>query len=145
MCLDVRMSHVRKPIAELECFKTLRYNGRGVWATPYQDVPVVKRTGWFMPMRPSIRRAREYRNCEMVEGGYIHAYINPDLTAYPFCDVDKVYKTLPKRPSPGQCYKFACIARDVVAVGYNNDLVCRAIYIPAFDLTGQHRNAILDM
>lgn len=148
MCLDVDKSHVRNPIHEMECFKILRYFGNGVWATPYQGVPVVKGSGWFMPANPTKRKVREYRKGEIVEGGYIHAYTSPTAYVWWARMTDVVYDKLPAQPKAGGCYRFRCIARDVVALGdpdYDYDLVCRALYIPAFDVTGQHRNAILDM
>lgn len=145
MCLDVTKSTVRKPIYEMECFKILKYLGNGQWATPYQDSPVVKGTGWFMPVAPAKRKVREYRKYEEIEGGYIHAWVDPICRVY-FSDVQSnTLDKLPSRPQRSACYRFRCIAREVVAVGDHEDIVCRALYIPAFDVTGQHRNAILDM
>lgn len=148
MCLDVDKSHVRNPIREMECFKVLRYLGKGIWATPYQEAPVVKGSGWFMPTEPAKRKVREYRKGEGVEGGYIHAYTSQTAYVWWAGMSNAVYDKLPTRPKAGDCYCFRCIARDVVALGdpdYDYDLVCRALYIPAFDVTGKHRDAILDM
>ena len=138
MCLDVIKSHVRKPIKEALCTKVLEYAGRGRWMTPYREVVVPVGTGWFMPMRPATRQVREYHRREIIEGGYIHAYEEGRHHA-------RAYTKLPSRPIVGGWYDFEAIARDVVAEGEYGDLVCRAIYIPAFDKTGEHRNAILDM
>lgn len=148
MCLDVAKSHVRKPIAEMECFKILRYGGSNSWMTPYQDSVVVRDTGWFMPKEPAKRKVREYRKLEVIEGGYIHAYTNPIKGIWWSSYLhDGSYDNMPRTLRIGSCYRFRAIARDVVALGddYDSDLVCRALYIPAFDITGKHRNAILDM
>lgn len=143
MCLTVEKSHVRNPIHEMECFKILRYHGKGVWTTPYWDAPVVKGAGWFMPTEPARRLVREYRIDEVIEGGYIHAHTSPIPGVWWSGMTTAVYDKLPPRPKAYMCYRFRSIARDVVAVG-DDDLVCRALYIPAFDVTGTHRNAILD-
>ena len=140
MCLTVDKSHVRNPIPEMECSKVLEYVGKGVWRTPYRDIVVPVGTGWFMPFRPAARRVREYRRYEIIEGGYIHAYDMMRAGRY-----ERPRTTLPKRANKGNWLTFAAVARDVVAEGEYGDLVCRAIYIPAFDKTGKHRNAILDM
>lgn len=147
MCLDVVKSHVRKPIAEMGCFKILRYHGAGVWTTPYQDSPVVRGTGWFMPKKPARRQVREYRKGEEINGGYIHAYTSPRESVWWSDMSSTVFDKLPSRPERGMCYRFRCVARDVVAFGEvaHHDLVCRALYIPAFDVTGDHHDAILDM
>lgn len=149
MCLDVHKSHVRKPIGEVECFKILQYEGDGKWATPYQYSTVVEGTGWFMPHKPAKRQVREYRKNEIIEGGYIHAYTTPNKGIFAFSVYDGVFDELPSKKilKVDHHYRFRCIARDVVAVGdmWDQDLVCRALYIPAFDITGEHRHAILDM
>ena len=147
MCLDVEKSHVRKPIPEMVCYKILKYLGAGVWATPYQEAPVIKGSGWFMPKTPAKRKVREYRKGEAIEGGYIHAYTSPSEYVWWSGMSDAVYDKLPSRPKTNSCYRFRCVARDIVALGdeCDNDLVCRALYIPAFDVTGKNRNAILDM
>lgn len=144
MCLDVEKSHVRKPIPEMVCYKILKYIGKGVWATPHQDAPVVKGTGWFMPKKPAKRKVREYRKGEEIEGGYIHAHTSP--TDWWSSMTSTVYDKLPSRPKDGICYRFRCVARDIVAVGddCDNDIACRALYIPAFDVTGKNRNAVID-
>src|SRR5512139_3553275 len=137
MCLEVIKSHVRKPIPEVECYKELVYAGKGTWKTPYRDVFVPVGTGWFMPIDPAKRRIREYRISEGIEGGYIHAF-----TANRFGD--RLWQTMPKRLALDASVYFYAVARDVVAEGnWNGDIVCRALYIPAFDLTGEHRNAVL--
>ena len=140
MCLDVVKSFVRNPIAEMECGKMLQYAGKGVWVTPYREVVVPADTGWFMPTEPAKRRVREYRRYEIIEGGYIHAYDDKRWGRS-----TKRYTSFPKRLKVGEWYTFVAIARDVVATGDWHDIVCRAIYIPAFDVNGNHRNAILDM
>lgn len=138
MCMYVTKSHVLKPIQEVECFKDLRYVGGGRWATPYRSVTVPEGTGWFAPLKPARRKVREYRIDEIIEGGYIHAFTGSSH--------EKLYSTLPARPKLGRTYSFKAVARDVVARGeWNGDIVCRALYIPAFDRTGEHRDAILDM
>lgn len=146
MCLYVVKSTVRKPIAEMECYKILMYNGSGRWVTPYQESLVVKGTGWFMPTDPARRKVREYRKDEEINNGYIHAFRAHDSRVW-CADImfDGIYDRLPRDPRYQSCYRFRSIARDVVAVGVNEDLVCRALYIPAFDITGKHRNAILEM
>lgn len=140
MCLDVTKSYVRNPIAEMECGKILQYNGKGVWVTPYREVVVPVGNGWFMPMKPAKRRVREYSRYEIIEGGYIHAFDHKRWSAN-----TKQHVSFPKRLKVGTWYTFAAIARDVVATGDWHDIVCRALYIPAFDKTGEHRNAILDI
>lgn len=146
MCLDVEKSHVRKPIHEMECFKILRYVGGNVWETPFQDKRINRGTGWFKPLNPAKRKVREYRKCEEIEGGYIHAYTDPEADIW-WNSADGVHDKMPKKANlkPGKCYRFRCVARDVVALGISSDIVCRALYIPAFDITSKHRNAILDM
>lgn len=137
MCLDVVKSHVRKPIFEVECFKELEYVGRGQWATPYRNVMVPVGSGWFMPIEPSPRRVREYRREEIIEGGYIHAFTENRYG-------EKLWDRLPARYMVGSTARFQAVARDVVAFGeWNGDIVCRALYIPAFDVTGEHRHAEL--
>lgn len=147
MCLEVNKSHVRKPIPEMECYKLLQYVGNGEWATPYQSNPVPQGTGWFMPEKPAKRKVREYRKGEDIYGGYLHASLNPRVATMFGRTMATTYETLPDSPIRNRCYRFKAVARDVVALGakYRMDLVCRALYIPAFDKTGKHRNAILDM
>lgn len=145
MCLDVTKSTVRKPVHEMKCYKILKYLGNGQWATPYQDSPVVKGTGWFMPLKPAKRKVREYRTYEEINGGYIHAHTSVAEVVWWANMTDAVYDKLPSRPVADKCYRFRCVARDVVAIGCHDDIVCRALYIPAFDKTGEHRNAILEM
>ncbi len=147
MCLEVAKSHVRNPIAEMECYKILQYNGGGRWITPYQSNPVPGGTGWYMPAEPARRKVREYRKGEDIYGGYIHASLNPRIATMFGLTVGPALSKLPESPVVNRNYRFKAVARDVVALGadYRMDLVCRALYIPAFDVTGQHRNAILDM
>lgn len=147
MCLDVVKSHVRKPIPEMFCIKLLTYDGNGTWITPYRQAIVPVDTGWFMPTGPAKRQSREYRKYETIEGGYIHAYISQPVAGWRRADRVKVLTTLPSKPKKNVTYTFQAIARDVVALGdvYEGDLVCKAIYIPAFDKTGDHRHAMLDM
>lgn len=140
MCLSVIKSHVRKPIAEMECVKRLEYRGkqagRQLWVTPYRGNLVPIDAGWFAPLTPSPRRVREYRYGENIEGGYLHAYTHPRWIS------DAILTSLPTgRLYVGESVYFYAIARDVVALGDYQDLVCRALYIPAFDITGAHRNA----
>lgn len=147
MCLDVAKSHVRNPIPEMECYKILRYIGNGRWETPYQDCHVPIDTGWFMPSEPAKREACEYHKDESIERGYIHALTRADKGLGGLGVDNNVYDKLPAKPTRSKCYRFRAIARDVVAEGYNwrADIACKALYIPAFDKTGKHRNAILDM
>lgn len=147
MCLDVEKSHVRNPILEMLCIKLLTYAGNGEWVTPYQYVNVPVGTGWFMPRNPTTRQAREYRKGEMIDGGYIHAYKCQPVTSWRRADRVNVLTSLPMNPRKNVTYTFLAIAREVVALGatYDGDLVCKAIYIPAFDKTGDNRHAVLDM
>lgn len=149
MCLDVGVSHVRKPIPEMACFKILRYVGDGKWQTPYYDATIPLDTGWIMPLNPAKRKVREYRTYEEINGGYIHALtrIEVDLGFWNGVPKGAIGNKLPSRPKKGQCYRFHAVARDVVAEGraFDADIVCKALYIPAFDVTGKHRNAILDI
>lgn len=147
MCLDVKKSHVRNPIPEMECFKVLKYDGNGKWITPYYDSVIPVDTGWVMPLKPMRRQVREYRKDEGIEGGYIHAYTTNKMPYWNTPDFKTVHSTLPTKPKKNHTYIFAAVARDVVALGdsYDNDLVCKALYIPAFDKSGKHRNAVLDM
>lgn len=139
MCLEVIKSHVRKPIHEMECYKELTYVGEGTWETPYRSIVVPAGNGWFAPLKPAKRQVREYRIDEIIEGGYIHAFTKNLYS-------EKLWVTIPKTASIGDSRYFKAYARDVVAEGdWNGDIVCRALYIPAFDLTGAHRNAILDL
>ena len=147
MCLDVQKSYVRNPIPEMACFKVLEYGGNGKWITPYYDVNVPVDTGWIMPLKPARRQVREYRKDEGIEGGYIHAYIEKNVSFWRSPDYKTVYSTLPTKPKKNSTYIFAAVARDVVATGdsFDKDLVCKALYIPAFDKSGKNRNAVLDM
>lgn len=147
MCLDVKKSHVRSPIPELDGVKVLEYVGLGRWSSPVYPSVVPMGTGWFKPKKPSRRNAREYRSWEQINGGYLHLLMPPPYMVgfWPHADHDKVYTTIPPRPVRGETYRFKAVACDVVAVGRHSDLVCKALYIPAFDVTGNHRNAILDM
>jgi len=140
MCLWVKKSHVLNPIPEMECIKVLVYDGKGKWITPYQHRPVVPGHGWFMPTIPARARKGEYnRNYDSINGGFIHAYTDESVI-----DQYKVRDTMPTDRRIGNEYAFRAYARDVVAEGDYKDIACKALYIPAFDLTGQHRNAVLD-
>lgn len=144
MCLYVSDSFVKEPIFEQECIKVLVYENER-WFTPYQDnlVPT-NGTGWFMPKRPS-RRAREFATSgpmgdrdTTIYGGFIHAY--QTLFAAGFF---KAHNDIPKKPVECEGYGFRAIARYVVAHQGNEELACKAIYIPAFDATRSHRDAQL--
>jgi hypothetical protein len=139
MCLWVNKSHVQNPIREVECIKVLRYDGKGVWMTPYQDRVVEPGHGWFKPSFPAPARKTEYTRHNSINGGFIHAFIDASMV-----DQYKIRTELPKDPRRGRVYAFVAYARDVVAEGDCKDIVCKALYIPAFDLTGQHRDAVLD-
>lgn len=146
MCLLVIKSHVRKPIHEVNCYKILIYED-GSWMTPFQWTTVDPRgTDWFVPKNRFYQKTREFLRGETIEGGYLHA--TTSIGAYSAkCPAQKgAYDKLPGRPKIDTYYRFHCVARDVVAFGpdYDADLVCRALYIPAFDLTGANRNAIVD-
>lgn len=147
MCLYVDISHVAEPIPEMECFKILRYSGNGKWVTPYMCTVAKKGHGWFKPTKPARSRSKEFARNDTVSGGYIHAFYKEQNAKNSFYHPNvRVYDQLPGSPKVGREYLFRAVARDVVAKGdYWGDLVCKALYIPAFDKTGQHRNAILDM
>lgn len=148
MCLFVSKSHVKEPVFEEECVKVLQWDKElgGRWVTPFQlcDVPT-DGAGWFMPKHPS-RRQREFSNWFFnyaengkVYGGFIHAYQTTEAEyIYP-----AILSCIPKNPEHGAEYAFSAVARHVVAYENELQLVCKALYIPAFDATGLHRNAEL--
>lgn len=142
MCLVVKKSHVVHPIPEMECVKILCYD-QGEWSTPYRGNVLRRGTGWFSPKRAARERRMEFSILSQVNGGYLHAY--KDLaSSYEFIRV--VRNIIPKKRRYGRygfTYAFRAFARDVVAVG-NSDLVCKALYIPAFDITGEHRHAQIE-
>lgn len=145
MCLEVAKSHVRKPISEMECFKLLRFED-GRWVTPFRYTPVdPSGAGWFISTSPAKRKIREYLIGDLIYGGYIHALTSPN-GFISRCETAAIYEKLPSRPKQNDWVMFHAVAREVVAVGpsYDGDLVCRALYIPAFDLTGANRSAIVD-
>lgn len=144
MCLTVATSHVRKPIHEVDCFKVLHYS-HGRWVTPFQySVLDPNGPGWFVP-KYTYHRSREFPKGSVIEGGYLHASTSVDAYSAR-CAHNRIWHKLPTRPASGMWYRFHCVARDVVAFGHKHDadLACRALYIPAFDLTGANRNAIVD-
>lgn len=149
MCLYVRNSTVRNPIHEIESVKLLAWNTSRGWHTPYRYAKLEPGTGWFMPMEPKHRRS-EFRTGDEIDGGFIHSYtrerfsFNTDPFFYKgFPDHVMIRTHLPQTPRSDRDYYFLAIARDVVARG-SNDIVSKALYLPAFDITGEHRNAIID-
>lgn len=138
MCLFVSDSFVKNPIFEQECIKVLVFEF-GMWFTPYQynEVPT-DGTGWFMPKRPSRRNVREFYINDRIYGGFIHAHQTLNQAGF-----EKALNDLPKNPTEDTEYAFRAIARFVVAHETNRDLVCKALYIPAFDATRAHRDAQL--
>lgn len=141
MCLWVEKSFVKNPIKEMEGAKELSY-WYGRWQTPYQYAEVVPGTGWFMPKSPAAKRDREFNAGTSVNGGYLHVFSNKVRS---YRDNARKYRTeLPRRPRGDRSYTFLCYARDVVAMNKDgSEFVCKALYIPAFDITGTHRNAQL--
>lgn len=145
MCLYVSDSFVKTPIFEQECIKVLAFEG-GNWYTPYQDIIVpTNGTGWFMPKHLSQRKRefavfgdRSVSGDTVIHGGFIHAYQSLFEAGF-----HKAYSKLPKKPRDSDEYAFRAIARYVVAYERDQELACKAIYIPAFDATRVHRDAQL--
>lgn len=138
MCLYVVKSHIQDPIHEMECIKQLEYEPRVGWVTPYQRSLLEPGTGWFMPSIPSDSHTWT------IYGGFIHAYTTDAGFDNSYIDRYRTLRdTLPTQRKSNRTYTFKAFARDVVAIGRNYDIACKAIYIPAFDITGAHRNAIL--
>jgi hypothetical protein len=138
MCLWVGKSFVKNPIVEMEGAKELSYMN-GKWVTPYQQSELVPGTGWFMPVKPDTRRS-EFSMWSQVSGGYLHVFSTQNRSDR---NVARKYRTeLPDQPRHDRSYTFLCYARDVVAFDSSEtEFVCKALYIPAFDLTGAHRHA----
>lgn len=137
MCLYVRESFVKNPIHGVECFKELICI-RGDWKTPYQGRSVEEGTGWFMPEYLD-DRTEEFYPGDPVNAGYLHAYTSTQ-------GYYRAHYRLPLAPVDRGRYMFAAIALDVFATNsIDEELICNALYIPAFDKTGKHKNAILDL
>lgn len=81
----------------------------GKYKTPFRET-IVPDNGWLTPPRKSMRTLFEV-NTE-IEGGFIHAYVGQDHNCF-----------------------HPAYAIQVKAEGQQNDLVARAVYIPAADTT----------
>lgn len=127
MCLYVQTSHVKNPIKEMKVYKSLSLIN-GHWYTPYTSILVPTNVGGLFCAKNASRRTKEYKDCDIVHGGYLHAHNSVNLW------FGRIYNKLPRNPRNYQVYTFRAIAIDVVAVGTNNDVVCKELYIPAFDL-----------
>lgn len=121
MCLLVLRSFVKHPIPQVTCWKLLEKQSYG-WITPYlwNKIP---RNGKLTPNQPS-KRTTEFKTLNTIEKGYIHAFTTR-----------KEAEIAQKRLGENHHEVFLAIATDVTAIGYANDLICKALYIPELDLT----------
>lgn len=121
MCLYVKKSFVKNPIPVVYCWKELyiyykMYNKKIAY-TPFKNAKI-KEDGTLYPQRPRYPN-KEFKYHSAIEGGFIHAF-----------------QKKPKQKSLNHHIQiFKAIATDVIAIGHNNDLICKALYIPDLDLT----------
>lgn len=124
MCLTVKRSFVKNPIPSAYCWKVMETSDNKNWTTLYRETPISK-TGILVP-KTNPKRKNEFPTYIDVHGGYIHA-----------CTTENKANILLKIEK--HChYKlkvFKAIATDIIAIGWNDDLICKALYIPELDLT----------
>ncbi len=120
MCLIVKeVPRTKRDSLIVQCYKYINYLGR----TPYRNV-TIPRNGWLFPSK---QNKYEMYYQEVVYGGYIHAYNLNRIGIAKSCGVFKYYH---------HAYAFG-----VQAYG-RRDLVCNALYIPAYDKTGYDKETV---
>lgn len=124
MCLTVKRSFVKNPIPSAYCWKVIERIDDGSWLTPFQETKIPK-TGILIP-RTKSKRKHEFHIGANVYGSYIHACTT--LNRAKIIHMEENFFSYGLKI-------FKAIATDIVAIGYDNDLICKALYIPELDLT----------